>query len=243
MTPSQSPYSQAILDYWSGNQEAAYTIHRADGFSQDVPAAAAFAGPPFAPVEQHALELAAGRVLDVGAGVGRHALFLQERGCRVTAIEIEPALVTIMLDRGVNEALEASLFSLADREFETILMLMNGFGLVGTPGGAEAFFDRARQLLAPGGRILCDSLDVRRTSNPMHLAYQEANRLNGRPSGQMRFWIEYRAQRGEAFDWLHLDFDALRECAQRHGWLAEMLTQDESGRYLAQLIHKGHRVD
>lgn len=114
-------------------------------------------------------------------------------------------------------------------------MLMNGFGLIGTPAGAEAFFTQARQLLANGGQILCDSLDVRTTTTPIHLAYQEANLRHGRPAGQMRFAIEYQGRRGEPFDWLHVEFTALRDLASKSGFSSELLTQKDGGRYLARL--------
>ena len=235
MTASLGPYSQAMLDYWRGTSQGACTIHRDDGFSRLVPVAAFFAGPPFNPLERLALEHSVGRVLDVGAGVGRHALFLQKDGCQVTALDVEPALAAIMSERGVKEALAGSIFSLVGRQFDTLLMLMNGFGLVGTPAGAEAFFERARQLLAPGGQIFCDSLDVRGTTDPTKVSYQEANIRRGRPAGQRRYCMEYRGRRGEPFDWLHVDFDWLSDFAQRHGWSAEMLANEENGHYLARL--------
>ena len=237
-----SPYAQAMLDFWHGQADAAYTIHRGDGFSQLVPVAASFAGPPFHPLEQEALDRSTGRVLDVGAGVGRHALSLQERGCRVTAIETVPELAGIMSERGVTAALAGDFSGLTGRQFDTILMLMNGFGLVGTPTGAAAFFRQARQLLSPGGQILCDSLDVRRTTNPVHLAYQQANHSRGQPAGQMRFWIEYDGRRGEPFDWLHLDFGALRDLAWSHDWSAELLSGETDGRYLARLVDNVRRA-
>jgi len=224
-----------MLDYWHGAHDAAYTIHRDDGFSHAVPIMPSFAGEPFDPLEQLALARATGRVLDVGAGVGRHALFLQQHGYRVTALEIEPELATIMAARGVAEPLVQSIFSLTGREFDTILMLMNGFGLAGTMAGADALFQHLRHLLAPAGQILCDSLDVRRTTNPIHLAYQSANLRRGLPAGQMRFSIEYQGRRGEAFNWLHADFAALHDMARRHGLSAELLAEETNGHYLARL--------
>ena len=116
-----------------------------------------------------------------------------------------------------------------------MLMLLNGFGLVGTPDGADAFFEHTRQLLSPGGQILCDSLDVRQTTKPTYLAYQEANIRSGRPAGQRRYWMEYRGRRGEPFNWLHMDFDGLSDFARRHGWSAEMLAREEDGHYLARI--------
>lgn len=232
-----SPYSQAMLDYWQGNERAAYTIHREDGFSHPVQVWEAYAAPPYSPLEELALDCCRGRVLDVGAGVGRHSLVLQDRGCVVTALELEPTLVDIMSERGVADALTGSVFSLVSRQFDSILMLMNGFGLVGTLSGAAAFFERARDLLSPGGQILCDSLDVRLSTNPLHISYQQTNLCNGRPAGQMRFWIEYLDQRGQAFDWLHLDFHSLQHLAQTHGMSAEMLAHETSGHYLARLVY------
>jgi SAM-dependent methyltransferase len=235
MTPPLSPHSQAMLDYWRGDAEGGCAIHRDDGYSYLVPVAAFFAGPPFNALEQLAMERSTGRVLDVGACVGRHSLFLQEHGCQVTAIELEPTLVDIMSERGVREPLAGSVFSLAGRQFDTMLMLLNGFGLVGTPDGADAFFEHTRQLLSPGGQILCDSVDVRQTTKPTHLAYQEANIRCGRPAGQRRYWMEYRGRRGEPFNWLHMDFDGLRDIARRHDRSAEMLAREEDGHYLARI--------
>lgn len=235
MTPAGSPYSQAMLDYWRGDKEATYIIRRDDDFFDTIPAAESFAGEPFSPLEELAVERATGRVLDVGAGVGRHTLALQTRGRQVTAVEIEPDLVGIMAERGVAEPLVADIMSMAGREFDTLLLLMNGFGLVGSPAGASLFFANAQRLLSPTGQILCDSFDVRRTTRETHLAYHEANRRRGRPAGQMRFVIEYREQRGNAFDWLHIDFAALQELSDRHGWSAELLAEEDSGHYLARL--------
>lgn len=237
-----SPYSRAMLECWQGDAKAAYTILRDDGFRAEVPVAAAFAGPPFSPLEQLALERCGGSILDVGAGAGRHALFLQQQGHDVTALELEPELVDLLSARGVIKTRTGSVFSLAGGPFDTLLMLMNGFGMVGTVGGAAAFFENARKLLAKDGQILCDSLDVRKTLNPLHLAYQERNLRDGRPCGQMRFCIEHQGWRGEAFDWLHLDFDSLRDLARGHGWSAEVLAREDDGRYLARLTDDGTRM-
>jgi SAM-dependent methyltransferase len=231
-----------MLDCWQGDADAAYTIHREDGFSHPVPVAASFAGSPFSPLEHLALERCAGRVLDIGAGVGRHTLSLQGRGCQVAAIELEPDLVRIMSERGVRECFVGDVFSLEGRRFDTLLLLMNGFGLVGTPSGAASFFQQARDLLSLNGQILCDSLDVRTTSNPIHLAYQEENLRHGRPAGQMRFWIEYQGRRGEPFDWLHMDFESLRDLARIHGFAAEWLAREDHGRYLARLVDTNPRA-
>ncbi|MGA1984313.1 MAG: class I SAM-dependent methyltransferase [Acidobacteriaceae bacterium] len=236
MPQALNPYSQAMLDYWHGDSEATYSIRRDDGFSQEIRVAPSFDTSHFNPLEQLAMSCSTGRILDTGAGVGRHTLFLQQSGRNVTALELEPELAAIMLERGVEKSFANNIFTLEGVQFDTILMLMNGFGLVGTLAGADAFFEHARHLVSPEGQILCDSLDVRRTTNPTHLALQQSNLRMGKPIGQMNFCIKYQGKCGEPFDWLHLDFGGLSDLARNHGWTAELLAQEENGHYLAKLV-------
>ena len=80
-------------------------------------------------IEQEALRLAQGKILDVGAGSGCHALALQEMGKDVCAIDISLLSVDVMRERGVRNARAINLFDerLCDR-FDTIILLMNGAG-------------------------------------------------------------------------------------------------------------------
>ena len=103
--------------------------------------------------------LATGKTLDVGAGSGCHSLVLQEKGIDVTAIDISPLSVQTMKERGVKNVLEQDFFTL-EGQFDTILMLMNGIGIVGTLERLPKFFRQLDNILAPGGQVLCDSSDI-----------------------------------------------------------------------------------
>ena len=107
-------------------------------------------------IERKALDMAKGRVLDVGAGSGCHSLVLQEKGLDVTAIDISPLSVETMKERGVKNVLEQDFFTLKG-QYDTILMLMNGIGIVGTLERLPEFFKQLDKILAPGGQVLCDS--------------------------------------------------------------------------------------
>ena len=102
-------------------------------------------------IERKALDMAKGRVLDVGAGAGCHSLVLQEKGLDVTAIDISPLSVRTMKERGVKKVLEQDFFTL-DGQYDTILMLMNGIGIVGTLERMPEFFKQLNKILAQGGR-------------------------------------------------------------------------------------------
>ena len=47
---------------------------------------------------------AVGRVLDVGCGAGRYALYLQERGLQVIGIDVSPLAIEVCRRRGLRDA-------------------------------------------------------------------------------------------------------------------------------------------
>ncbi|MBM3315487.1 methyltransferase domain-containing protein, partial [candidate division WOR-3 bacterium] len=59
--------------------------------------------------EKRAMRLVRGRVLDVGCGAGRHALYLQSRGFDVTGIDSSPLAARVCRRRGVRRCLNLSL--------------------------------------------------------------------------------------------------------------------------------------
>ena len=118
---------------------------------------------------------------------------------------------------------------------DTVLLLGHGIGMVETLAGLDRFLPFMSTRVAPRGRILLDSLDVRTTSDPRHLAYQANNRLAGRYIGETRLQFEYRGVEGPSCGWLHVDAEMLAEIADRSGWSCRVIEQLESGEYLAQL--------
>jgi SAM-dependent methyltransferase len=227
------PYGAALLAYFEGDAGAEMLIHRDDGRQFRMPAGHFFREPSaFTAIEKAALRHCAGQVLDAGAGTGLHSLVLQERGLPVTAIDLSPQAVEIMRRRGVREVRCASVFAYEGGPFDTLLMMGHGIGMVETVAGLDRFLGHARGLLSAGGQVLLDSLDVRGTTDPAHLAYQEANRRAGRYVGEIRLQFEHRGKRGPWCGWLHVDAGTLKEHAGKAGWQCEVILAQPSGDYL-----------
>jgi SAM-dependent methyltransferase len=230
------PYSAALLDYQSGNTSAHVLIQREDGQRGALPASLYFRRPEeFLPFERLALDLCDGHVLDVGAGAGAHTLALQDRGLRVTAIDISPQAVSIMHVRGVRDVRCADIFAFQDVPFDTVLILGNGIGLAGQLPSVEPFLRRLRGLVAGSGQLLVHSVDVRCSSQSADLAYQEANRKAGRYFGEVQVTFRYREAVGSPFWWVHVDADTLADVGRRAGWKSEVMIRQADGNYLARL--------
>jgi hypothetical protein len=114
-------------------------------------------------------------------------------------------------------------------------MLGHGVGIVETMAGLDRFLTSVEELLTVDGQILLDSVDVRATDDPVHLAYHEANRSAGRYIGEIRVRFEFKGKKGPTFGWLHIDPGTLKVRAKAMGWSFENLQQEQSGEYLARL--------
>ena len=186
-------------------------------------------------IERKALDMANGKTLDVGAGSGCHSLVLQEKGIDVTAIDISPLSVETMKERGVKKVIEQDFFTLKG-QYDTVLMLMNGIGIVGTLERLPRFFRQLDKILAPGGQLLCDSSDI-------SYVFEDENGMIDIPNemdyyGEHSFRMQYKDTIGEPFNWLYIDADTLREKAGRCGYAVEVVAEGEHYDYLARITKK-----
>ena len=224
----------AIYDFHKTGKAKKLIVHSSMFDDDEIPVTTLFRKFKDMPeLEQIALEQAEGRILDVGAGSGCHCVALAEMGKSCTAIDISGLSVEVMKEKGVD----ARCIDLFDESFvgqyDTILMLMNGTGIIGRLENMQKFFIRMKHLLAPGGRILIDSSDLR------YLFEEEDGSLMIDLAddyyGLVDFQMEYNKVLGEPFDWLYVDFDTLSLYAEQNGFKAEMIAEGEHYDYLAAL--------
>ena len=238
LPPHKDPMGTAIADYHRTGRAGTLRVFSSQFDEDEIPVEQLFRTFTEMPViEQQALTLATGRILDVGAGSGCHALALQEMGKEVTAIDISELSVEVMQERGVKDARAIDLYDERFTEqYDTILLLMNGSGIIGNIEGMERFFLRMKLLLKPGGCIYMDSSDLK------YLFEEEDGSflidIADDYYGLVDFRMQYKQVKGESFDWLYIDFDTLAYYAEQYGFTAEMVCEGEHYDYLARLSCK-----
>lgn len=234
LIPGGDPMGAAIYDFHKNGTADVLRVFSSQFEEDEIPVADLFREYDDMPeLERIALDEASGEILDVGAGSGCHSVALMKMGKSAVAIDISPLSVEVMKERGVD-ALQVNLYDESfDRKFDTVLMLMNGTGIIGNLDNMPVFFERMKQLLKPGGSILIDSSDLR------YLFEEEDGSLMIDLAddyyGQLDYQMQYKDVSGEPFDWLYVDFDTLAFYAEESGFDAELLAEGEHYDYLAKL--------
>ena len=182
-------------------------------------------------LERKALRMADGSVLDIGCGSGSHALWLQEKGLEVKAIDISPGAVETCRIRGVKNAEVQDIWKLEGETFDTLLILMNGMGICGKLEKLPDLLKKLKSLLKPQGQILADSSDL------IYMFEDEDSETLpfDHYYGEVQFETRYKDLRSDPFPWLYVDYYNLALHANHAGFSCEMVCQGEHYDYLARL--------
>ena len=236
LSADKDPMGAAILDFQKQGKAARLRVLSSMFEEDEMPVTHLFRSVPKMPLlEQKALQLAKGRVLDIGAGSGCHTLALQEKGFTVKARDISPLSCEAMKLRGVKDAECINLFDdHLGTGFDTILLLMNGTGIAGKIEHLPALFQRLKALLNPSGQILIDSSDLKYIYENEDGSF-DIN-LNGAYYGEVDYQMIYKDVKGDRFDWLYVDFPLLKSIAETYGLHGELVAEGEHYDYLARFF-------
>lgn len=183
-------------------------------------------------LEQQALKLAKGSVLDVGCGAGSHSLFLQEKGFQINAIDISKGAIEVAKQRGV---LNAEVKNILDETetFDTILLLMNGTGIFQKLTQVSKYLTHLKSLLNPNGQILMDSSDIKYMYEDEDGGYWMDT--NASYYGELDYFLSYKDEKETPMKWLYLDFNTLKLACETVGLQCELVMEGEHFDYLARL--------
>ena len=235
-------FGKAILDYQTNNSPENLITETSISEEDEMSVAYLFRNFSAMPkIEQKALEISKGKILDVGCGAGSHALYLQEeRNLDVTGIDISKNAIEACQLRGLKNVKVQDLMEMnSETKFDTILLLMNGTGIFGKLKETPKFLQKLKSLLADGGQILIDSSDIiymydEDESDDSEVGYWIPGDVDY--YGEVTFTISYKKETEKPFDWLYLDFNTLQNASNDNGLQCELIQEGEHFDYLARLF-------
>ena len=227
-------FGKAILDYQTNNSPEDLITETSISEADEMSVAYLFRSFDEMPIiEQKALQLVKGKVLDVGCGSGTHSLYLQEKGFDVTSIDISENAIKACQLRGLKNAKVQDVLTLENEKYDTILLLMNGTGIFKTLENCSEYLLKLKSLLNKNGQILIDSSDI--------IYMFDEGEDGGRwiPSdgyyGELTFTVKYKGETEETFPWLYLDYNTLQNACFDNGLQCELVLEGVHFDYLAKL--------
>lgn len=235
LTDKQDAFGHMVFDHLTKKQ-VNEIIERDDGLVEidsDIGYFSEFQAWPS--YEKRAMRYVRGRVLDVGAGAGRCALYLQNRGHEVVCIDNSPLALEVCRLRGLRNTKSIPFSDIGPGlgVFDTVIMMGGNFGLFGSLEGAKELLQRLSKITSYRGRIVAETRDVYKTEVPEHLSYQERNRNRGRMSGQIRVRCRYRTYATPWFDYLLVSKEEMVDILYSTDWKITKFIDSDNSMYVA----------
>ena len=226
-------FGQALLDYQNGNYTEDLITSTSISEEDILPIPYLFRSYSDMPkLEQKAVDLAHGNVLDVGCGAGNHSLYSQEKGMEVKAIDISKGAIEVCRQRGISNAEVKNILDETET-FDTILLLMNGTGVFEDLASVPRYLTHLKQLLKPNGQILVDSSDIKYMYQDDDGSYWIDAHANY--YGELEYYVRYKNVDETPFKMLYLDFEALKSACKTVGLQCELVIEGEHYDYLARI--------
>ncbi|NIO37141.1 methyltransferase domain-containing protein [Candidatus Bathyarchaeota archaeon] len=235
MKPEEDAFGQKLWAAYKG-EEVFEIVERDDGYIDAMKIKGYFADfQDWSPAEQKAMDYVRGRVLDIGCGAGRHALYLQKKGLDVLGIDVSPLAVKVCKSRGLRKAIVMSIeeVDFERNSFDTIIMMGNNFGLLGSFKNARRLLKRFHEMTSQNAITVASTRDPYKTDNQAHLAYHKQNKKKGRMAGQVRIRSRFRKYVGRWFDYLMVSKEEVKQILEGTGWNTKKIIEFKEPNYIA----------
>ena len=226
------PMGKAVYDFHFNEQLHPLLIF--DKFGPPVPMDVAYYFRDFKKMpklEQEALRQCSGKILDVGAGAGSHALYLQNNHLDITALDISKYNCEVMKDRGLKSVIHQSIWDYPVKGYDTLLFMMNGLGFVGTVENLQAMLLHFHKTTDHHVQLIVDSCDV-------YYLFENRPQPEDYYYGEIKCQYRYGELSSSWFKWLYIDEGYFHLVASNAGWNLDIIDRDTDRQFLARLTKR-----
>lgn len=228
-------FGAAMLDYLNNTYKEDIVTRSSISEDDTIPVPYLFRSYAEMPIiEQKALNLSKGKVLDIGCGAGSHSLYLQNKNIDVTALDSSKGAIEACKKRGVSKTINAKILEHNSTTYDTLLLIMNGIGIVGELNKLGDYLQHLKSLLNTNGQLLLDSSDI------IYMFEEDEDGGYWIPPGkdyygEVDYEMQYKNEKSDTFPWLYLDYNTLQRAAILNGFNCELIVEGEHYDYLAKL--------
>ncbi|MFK7756939.1 MAG: class I SAM-dependent methyltransferase [Flavobacteriales bacterium] len=170
-------------------------------------------------LELIALSMCKGKILDIGAGAGAHSALLTQNQFNVTALENDPGFCTILRTyAGLNVVKEDFFRWQCEDKFDTILLLMNGFGIAQRAERLSEMMARLKKLLSEKGKILVEVTDYKFSPEYDHS-------IMNNPEATFR--LMYEGDFSHEFHWLYPNLEMIETYCNAQDMSIKLIFQED----------------
>lgn len=221
-------FGKMYKDYLFDNIRRFYQIERDDGFLSTNEVAFYFKKIAEWPdVEKKLIENVGGKILDIGAGAGRHSLHFQKLGYQTFPLDNSEMACLVMKERGMSNIIHGDIntIKLPNNFFDSSLLMFNGLCLGRNPEQIKILLVKLYNCTKDNGKIFLTGTNPEASDKIEHVMYNKSKSLKGF-NGQVKLRVRYTNLVG---NWFYLYLPTpfiLGNLAEETGWrLIQIINQ------------------
>lgn len=186
--------------------------------------------------EKNALKFVKGKILDIGVGAGRIALYFQKKGFDVTGIDNSIFAIEVCKKRGLKKVKNIGIEQVdkLKEKFDTIILAGNNFGLFCNKNKTKKLLKKLYKITNKNAVIIAESNDPYKTKDKDHLVYGKWNRQRGKMTGQLKIRVIFKKTKSPWFEYLIVSKKEMKDLLKNTGWsVRKFINSKNNSTYIA----------
>ncbi len=161
-------------------------------------------------------------------------MFLQRNNHEVVGLDNSPSALRVAEERGVEETkkLDINKLNCLKKEYDSLLLLGNNFGLLGTPQNAVDILKTLYKKATKNSVLLIGDRNPYKFNGEIHEKYFRKNLRENKLPGQLKIKLIYKDLKSNWINFLLLSPKELRKLIKKTPWTLYEILNEENKDYV-----------